>query len=350
MARPPKKSLEYFPTDAKLLYDTKIKALRRAFKESGDANNAFFVFDYLFREIMGNDGYYVEYSESLIGDTADFCYVTETFVSKVVKECSNIGLFDVRQKESNGILTSRSIQKKWLAAKRCSKSVWQIRREFCVLDDELLQEKPPVIAHKPPVIAHKPPVIAVEMPQKKRKKIKRKENKEKEIECSDIFISEISSVENVEPKETTETNFEACTKSYDAQLKGVREETVKKIKVREIDGKQPQTQLPYEDGSQTMDAIREYVKNENLVEAIRSWVTVRFDYGKIIGPIQIQLALKELFSLGLNDEEKIECVKDATLGGWAKFYKRKKDEKEHDDYRFVDYSKIDYKTGDFYNE
>ena len=137
MARPEKDSCDFFFTSTKLLYDTKIKALRRSFKATGNANNAFFVFDYLFREIFGNEGYYIRYTEDLVGDTADFCYVTESFVSDVIQKCLDIELFHKGQFEENGILTSKAIQKKYgaITSRRAKKS---IESRFCVLDEELM--------------------------------------------------------------------------------------------------------------------------------------------------------------------------------------------------------------------
>ena len=140
MPRPEKDSCDFFFTSTKLLYDTKIKALRRSFKPSGDANNAFFVFDYLFREIFGNEGYYIRYTDDLLGDTADFCYLDESFVKEVIQKCLDIELFHKGQFEENGILTSRAIQKKYesITARRTKQT---IEGRFCVLDEELMSTK-----------------------------------------------------------------------------------------------------------------------------------------------------------------------------------------------------------------
>ena len=140
MARPEKESCDFFFTSSKLLYDTKVKALRRSFKDSGNANNAFFVFDYLFREIFGNEGYHIRYTEDLVGDTADFCYLPESFVIEVIKKCADIGLFHKEQFEKNGILTSRAIQRKYakITEKRKHSA---IESRFCVLDEKLMSEE-----------------------------------------------------------------------------------------------------------------------------------------------------------------------------------------------------------------
>ena len=152
MARPEKESCDFFFTSSKLLYDTKVKALRRSFKDSGNANNAFFVFDYLFREIFGNEGYHIRYTEDLVGDTADFCYLSESFVIEVIKKCSDIGLFHKEQFEKNGILTSRAIQRKYakITEKRKRSA---IESGFCVLDEKLMSKETELMSSLTPLMS-----------------------------------------------------------------------------------------------------------------------------------------------------------------------------------------------------
>ena len=143
MARPVKESCDFFFTSSKLLYDTRVKVLRRSFKDFdgiNHANNAFFVFDYLFREIFGNEGYYIKYTEDLVGDTADFCYLSESFVRAVIEKCADIGLFHKGQFEQNGILTSRAIQRKYEKITEKRKDA-VIESRFCVLYEELMSEE-----------------------------------------------------------------------------------------------------------------------------------------------------------------------------------------------------------------
>jgi len=175
MARPEKESCDFFFTSTKLLYDTKIKALRRSFKDSGNANNAFFVFDYLFREIFGNEGYYIRYTEDLVGDTADFCYLPESFVKAVIEKCTDIGLFHKGQLEKNGILTSRAIQRKYekITEKRKHSA---IESRFYVLDEELMSEETELMSSLTPL-----------MTEESTHRKERKETKEKERESDRNF-------------------------------------------------------------------------------------------------------------------------------------------------------------------
>lgn len=177
MARPEKDSCDFFFTNTKLLYDTKIKALRRHFKADGKANDAFFVFDYLFREIFGNEGYYIGYTDDLVGDTADFCYLTESFVRRVIGKCVDIGLFHKEQFEENGILTSRAIQKKYesITARRAKQ---KIESRFCVLDEELMYAKTELMSAETGL-------MSAEIPHSKRIE---KESNRKEKENGVSFV------------------------------------------------------------------------------------------------------------------------------------------------------------------
>ena len=170
MARPVVRSLDRFPTKTKLLYDTRIKALRRSFKDEGNANNAFFVFDHLFREIFGNEGYYIRFDDNLVGDVADFCYVTENFVLDVIQKCIELDLFDKEQFERNEILTSRAIQNKYQDIFAAMKRTAEIEGRFCVLGRIVSSENSGVSSEETPEKLEETP----------RKKERKEINKERE--------------------------------------------------------------------------------------------------------------------------------------------------------------------------
>jgi hypothetical protein len=168
MARPVMKNIEKFLTKTKLLYDTRIKALRRNFRAENQANDAFFVFDYLFREILGNEGYYINYSKDIVGDTADFCYVTEPFVDEVIQKCFDLELFDRTQFERNKILTSRAIQREYQNVFAAMKRTAKIDGRYCVLVAGINSEETPVFTEAPPRIQEETPEISEETPIRER--------------------------------------------------------------------------------------------------------------------------------------------------------------------------------------
>jgi len=203
MARPVKKDVERFLTKTKLLYDTRIKALRRNFKETNNANNAFFVFDYLFREIFGNEGYYIKYTEDLVGDTADFCYVTESFVDDVIQRCIELELFDQRQFERNKILTSRAIQREYQNVFAAMKRTAKIDSGFCVLDEKVSSENSgrnpqflPRNQEENPIVSEETPEFAEETPTRERDM--RERERERSVFHPQIFDSDSDSEDQVQ--------------------------------------------------------------------------------------------------------------------------------------------------------
>jgi hypothetical protein len=148
MARPVKKNVESFLTSTKLLYDTRIKALRLRFRNDGHANDAFFVFDYIFREILGNEGYYIKYNADLIIGAADFCYVSEPFVNDVIQQCIDLELFDEMQFEQNKILTSRAVQNKYRATIDAMKRAAVVESRFCVSEEVVSSKNQGVSSEK----------------------------------------------------------------------------------------------------------------------------------------------------------------------------------------------------------
>lgn len=148
MARPIKEGLDYYPKDTDIYSDRKI---RRILKEFGCKGTT--VYDYLLCVIYRDKGYYVQYSDELCFDVADFLEsgISEDLVKEVVKACLRVGLFDTTLFEQCAVLTSFGIQSRYIKIKRNA-----------------------VIATEMRVIGAETEVIATESTQRKEKK--RKEN------------------------------------------------------------------------------------------------------------------------------------------------------------------------------
>jgi len=263
MARPVKRSLEHFPTGTKLLYDTRIKALRRSYKEDGNANNAFFVFDHLFREIFGNEGYYIEYNTNLIGDTADFCYVAESFVTNVIQRCIELDLFDKEQFERNKILTSRAIQNKYRNVFVAMKRTAEIEGRLYVPNKIVSSENSGVSSEETPVFAEETPENLEETPCNKRKEIKERKETNKR-NAGDVFY-------------------------------------------------------PFDPNSPVMERVRSVIEDDALREAIRNWIRFMFDEKKILDAISIDLHLKDLLSFSSDPKKQLEIVNESVKCRWKRF-------------------------------
>ncbi|MCH4182967.1 MAG: DUF4373 domain-containing protein [Prevotella sp.] len=95
---------------------------------------AFAVWVMLLQRIYGMEGYYCIWNSDICTLFARDASVNGVFVSRVIEYCLDSGLFDRTQFERNGILTSSSIQKRFLQYKSRATSV---EMEGCFLCDNL---------------------------------------------------------------------------------------------------------------------------------------------------------------------------------------------------------------------
>jgi hypothetical protein len=127
-----KESLRYFQNDTDRFQDIRIKRLK---KQHG--SNGFAVYDYLLHEIYRVKGYYLKFDEPELFDVADYWSLLESDTSDIIKFCCSIGLFDNRIYFEKGILTSQSIQRRFLEmSKRAKRKGTHILEEIALLPEE----------------------------------------------------------------------------------------------------------------------------------------------------------------------------------------------------------------------
>ena len=116
MARPKKKGLEYFTNDVNFYQDIKIRKLIRH-----KGIQAVSVYHILLCQIYSN-GYYIKWDEDLPFILSEVSGLEEDKIIEAVTYCLEIGLLDSTLYESEKVLTSRSIQERYIeisvAAKR----------------------------------------------------------------------------------------------------------------------------------------------------------------------------------------------------------------------------------------
>ena len=100
--------LNYFSVDTDRYQDIKIKRLKKAHGCQGLA-----VYDYVLCEIYRDKGCFLEWTEDIIFDVAEYLALTEDIVKQVVSFCASVGLFD-EEKLAEGVVTSRSIQERYM--------------------------------------------------------------------------------------------------------------------------------------------------------------------------------------------------------------------------------------------
>jgi len=160
MARPHKTGLDYFPQDTDIFSDRKIKRLIATFGADG-----FMVNERIKTMIYQDKGYYIHNDEHLAFDVADSLGdgITEAKVKKIIDASVGLGLFNKPMFETENILTSSGIQKRYLMAKRHG----------------IIADKIKVIADETIINAATTPETAAESTQRKEKESKEKERERK---------------------------------------------------------------------------------------------------------------------------------------------------------------------------
>lgn len=161
MARPLKQGLDYYPLDVEFYRDIKVRRLNHAF---GAASTVILLT--LLGAVYKDEGYYAEWNEDLCFLVAADSMATEELVTAVVRKALEVGLFDQTCFERYGILTSKAIQRHYLAATYKRKEVKVVAEYLLVPEDarpnlRLLSGEP--VASQPtktpaPVTAEKSPV------------------------------------------------------------------------------------------------------------------------------------------------------------------------------------------------
>ena len=131
MARQQKTGLDYFPLDVNIFTDNKIRILKARYGVNGVS-----VYIYLLCEIYKN-GYYMQWNDDLKFILADELNLTDGFIEQVLKFLLERSLFDNKLFQSDTILTSPGIQRRYqLAVKERAKKTPIRIKGFWLLEAE----------------------------------------------------------------------------------------------------------------------------------------------------------------------------------------------------------------------
>ena len=121
-----KTGFDFYRVDTDRYQDIRIKKLKKTHGCNGIA-----VYDYVLCEIYRVKGCFLEWDESTTFDVAEYFGLKENTVSEIMRYCGSVGLFD-KELLSRGIVTSASIQKRYLdmcrSAKRQNAQIPQIAK------------------------------------------------------------------------------------------------------------------------------------------------------------------------------------------------------------------------------
>jgi hypothetical protein len=103
-----KNGLSFYAIDTDRYQDKRIKRLKKNFGCKGIA-----VYDYILCEIYRVQGCFIEWDGDTAFDVAEYFGLSEELVKEIVKYCGSVGLYN-KELLTRGIITSASIQRRWL--------------------------------------------------------------------------------------------------------------------------------------------------------------------------------------------------------------------------------------------
>jgi len=127
-----KVGLLYYNVDTDRYNDIRIKRLRKEFSGNGVA-----VYDYILCEIYRVKGSFMEWDESTAFDVSDYFGLKETLVNEIVNYCCHVGLFNKKLLASESVLTSQSIQSRYMEiCKRAKRKDAKVPEKYLILPEE----------------------------------------------------------------------------------------------------------------------------------------------------------------------------------------------------------------------
>lgn len=106
-----KEGFSYYSSDTDRFSDTRIRRLKRSLGAMG-----YVVYEYALNEVYRDKGYYVPMDDELVLNIAEYWGIEESEVTDILTSCVEIGLFDKGMFENEHVLTSASIQERYIQA------------------------------------------------------------------------------------------------------------------------------------------------------------------------------------------------------------------------------------------
>lgn len=127
-----KTGFAFYNIDTDRYQDIKIKRLKKDFSCSGIA-----VYDYILSEIYRVKGCFLLWDEHTAFDVSDYFGIKENLVNEIVNYCCSMGLFNKELFASDKVLSSKSIQDRYLEmCTRAKRKEFKIPEEYLILTEE----------------------------------------------------------------------------------------------------------------------------------------------------------------------------------------------------------------------
>lgn len=127
-----KTGFNFYNVDTDRYQDIKIKRLKKELGCSGIA-----IYDYILCETYRVRGCYLEWDENVLFDIAEYMNESEEYISKVLASCLKIELFDLGMFEKHRVITSKSIQERYIQMSQWSKRKIRYVPEIYDLIDQI---------------------------------------------------------------------------------------------------------------------------------------------------------------------------------------------------------------------
>mgnify|MGYP001071288185 CR=1 FL=1 len=128
MARPIKIGLDYFNLDTNVFSDRKIRRLVHVFGTKG-----FTIYIFVLCAIFDDKGYFVQCDDDFLFDIQDRFNLKEDLVNQVINYSVKLELFSGKMYQDFKILTSRSIQDRYVLIMTQSKRNFKIQEKYNLL-------------------------------------------------------------------------------------------------------------------------------------------------------------------------------------------------------------------------
>jgi hypothetical protein len=202
MARPNKMGLQYYNIDTDRYSDIRIRRLKNALGCTGIA-----VYDYILCAIYHNGGV-LSWGENTVLDVAEYFALKENTIMEVVNYCCSAGLFNKELFASESVLTSKSIQERYVYICKKAKIRYKIDSKFNLISSEEFKKTTEDLSKTTEDLQKN----AVESTQIKGNKIKlNTKEKEKEKETAKRFLP--PSVDEVK-KFVSEKNYSVDAEAF----------------------------------------------------------------------------------------------------------------------------------------
>lgn len=130
-----KTGFAYYSADTDRFLDIRIKRLKKDLGCTG-----FSVYEYILNEIYRVKGCFLVWDESTAFDVAEYWGLKENTVNEIVNYCGSVGLFDKELLSRGGVLTSRSIQSRFIEmCVRAKRKDFKIPEEYQIIPEESIK-------------------------------------------------------------------------------------------------------------------------------------------------------------------------------------------------------------------